>query len=125
MKYKHSIPREYSGSALRLIQDNILPTLPSVKNVLNLTESLFKYISSDDGTRYIRMLSGYRNRGSIYIYGGRKFTVVDNEPALWMFMESYQSKVLSFKHYEQNRSFPIAFAIKKKEKEDELFFNNF
>ena len=71
------------------------------------------------------MLSGYRNRGSIYIYGGRKFTVVDNEPALWMFMESYQSKVLSFNHYEKNRSFPIAFAIKKEEKEDELFSNSF
>ena len=125
MKYKHSIPKKYSGSALRLIQDNILPSLPSVKNVVNLTESLLKYVSSEYGIRYIRKLSGYRNRGSIYTYGGKKFTVADNEPALWMFMESYQSKVLSFNHYEQNRSFPIAFAIKKEEKEDKLFSNSF
>ena len=40
-------------------------------------------------------------------------------------MESCQSKVLSFKHYEQNRSFPIAFAIKKEEKEEKLFSNSF
>lgn len=111
------IIESYSGSAIDYIKKYIIPSLPSKETIIELTKSINLFIENND-FRYIRKLKGYNNRGKIYEDGPLSFTVTDNEPALWIFMECFEQRVNSFKYYHDNSIFPIAFALTKEEKKE-------
>lgn len=111
------IIESYSGSAIDYIKKYIIPSLPSKETIIELTKSINLFIENND-FRYIRKLKGYNNRGKIYEDGPLSFTVTDNEPALWIYMECFEQRVNSFKYYHDNSIFPIAFALTKEEKKE-------
>ena len=61
----------------------------------------------------LRKFKNYSNRGSKYSFEKYSFTVSDNEPALWVFMETFNQFELDFSELIENQRFPIAFAIKE------------
>ena len=109
------IIESYNGSALDYIRKYIVPSLPLKENIIEFTKSINLFIKNDN-FRYIRKLKGYNNRGKIYEDGSLSFTVTDNEPALWSYMECFELKVNSFEYYHKNSIFPIAFALTKEER---------
>jgi len=111
------IIESYNGSALGYIRKYIIPFLPSKETIIEFTKSINAFIENNN-FRYIRKLSGYNNRGKIYKLGNNEFTVTDNEPALWAFMECFEQRVNSFEDYHDHSTFPIAFALKKEEKKE-------
>ena len=111
------IIESYSGSAIDYIKKYIIPSLPSKETIIEFTKSISLFIENND-FRYIRKLKGYNNRGKIYEDGPLSFTVTDNEPALWIYMECFEQRVNSFKYYHDNSIFPIAFALTKEEKKE-------
>ena len=120
----NKFPEIFSGSGLEFISRYIIPSLPDVEKVISFTNSLIDYLKDKQKLRYVRKLKGYNLRGSEYNYKKLKFTVVDNEPALWMFMETYNNGISSFSNYENIKAFPIAFALKKEERESKHLINN-
>lgn len=84
-----------------------------IKNHLNL----ISYLEMEDPLFILRKFKHHSNRGSIYSLENDSFTVSDNEPALWVFMESYCKSELNFQYIIKNQLFPIAFAIKEEEKQ--------
>ncbi|MDG1954117.1 MAG: hypothetical protein P8I51_04380 [Polaribacter sp.] len=105
----------YKGSALNYIRKYIIPSLPLKETSIQFTKSINIFIKNNK-FRYIRKLRGYINRGNIYVDGPLSFTVTDNEPALWSYMECFELKVNSFEYYHKNSIFPIAFAITEEER---------
>ncbi|WP_299164221.1 hypothetical protein [uncultured Eudoraea sp.] len=106
----------YSGTASDYIKEIIIPSLPKVDDIISFTESLYSYLNDVNKVRYIRKFKSYPHRGNIYNEWDRTFTVTDNEPALWFYMECFEEKISDFSSYEENKSFPIAFALKSEEK---------
>ena len=84
-----------------------------IKNHLNLVE----YLERESPLFVLRKFRNHSNRGSRYTFENHSFTVSDNEPALWAFMETYYHSKLDFLDLIENQRFPIAFAIKKEEKQ--------
>jgi hypothetical protein len=85
----------------------------SIKHHLNL----INYLESESPLYVVRKFKNHSNRGNIYFYENQQFTVADNEPALWVFMESFYQVELDFSNLIENQIFPIAFAVRKDEKE--------
>jgi hypothetical protein len=83
-----------------------------IKNHLNLVE----YLESESPFFVLRKFKNYSNRGSNYSFENHSFTVSDNEPALWVFMETFNQYELDFSDLIENQLFPIAFALKKDER---------
>lgn len=83
-----------------------------IKNHLNLVE----YLESESPLYILRKFRNHSNRGSQYTFENHSFTVSDNEPALWVFMETYYQSELDFPYLIENQLFPIAFAIKRDER---------
>ena len=83
-----------------------------IKNNLNLVE----YLESESPLYILRKFRNHSNRGSQYTFENHSFTVSDNEPALWVFMETYYQSELDFPYLIENQLFPIAFAIKRDER---------
>lgn len=84
-----------------------------IKNHLNLV----KYIEMDTSLLVLRKFKNHSYRGSLFSYENCSFTVSDNEPALWVFMNTYYLFELDFKDLIENKSFPIAFALRKEERQ--------
>jgi hypothetical protein len=82
-----------------------------IKNHLNLVE----YLERESPLFVLRKFRNHSNRGSRYTFENHSFTVSDNEPALWVFMETYYQSELDFPYLIENQLFPIAFAIKRDE----------
>ena len=85
----------------------------TIKNHLNLIE----YIESKSPLFLLRKFKNHSNRGNAYCFENSSFTVSDNEPALWVFMETYYKSELDFFNLIENQILPIAFAIKAEERE--------
>lgn len=83
-----------------------------IKNHLNLVE----YLDRESLFFVLRKFKNHSNRGSNYSFENHSFTVSDNEPALWVFMETYYQSELDFPDLIENQLFPIAFALKKDER---------
>ena len=83
-----------------------------IKNHLNLIE----YLKSESPLFIVRKFKNYTNRGNQYFFEKNQFTVSDNEPAFWVFMETFYNSELNFFDLIKNQIFPIAFAIKKDER---------
>jgi len=88
-----------------------------IKNHLNLVE----YLESESPFFVLRKFKNYSNRGSNYSFENHSFTVSDNEPALWVFMETFNQFELDFSALIENQGFPIAFAIKEEEKQGNMW----
>ncbi|CAN1556616.1 hypothetical protein MCEGE10_02424 [Flavobacteriaceae bacterium] len=88
-----------------------------IKNHLNLVE----YLDRESPFFVLRKFKNHSNRGSIYSFEKHKFTVSDNEPALWVFMETYYQSELDFPNLIKNQRFPIAFALKQEEKKGNIW----
>ena len=88
-----------------------------IKNHLNLVE----YLESETPFFVLRKFKNYSNRGSNYSFENHSFTVSDNEPALWVFMETFNQFELDFSFLIENQGFPIAFAIKEEEKQGNMW----
>lgn len=88
-----------------------------IKNHLNLVA----YLEMESPLFVLRKFKHHSNRGSVYSFENHLFTVSDNEPALWVFMETYYQSNLDFLNLIQNQRFPIAFAIKKEEKQGNVW----
>jgi hypothetical protein len=83
-----------------------------IKNHLNLVE----YLEKESPFFVLRKFKNYSNRGSKYSFENHSFTVSDNEPALWVFMETFNQSELNFPYLIENHRFPIAFALEKDER---------
>jgi hypothetical protein len=117
MNNKRELLEAYKGSAKNYIRKYIIPSLPQKDNIINFTSSIYNYLEGSK-VRYIRKLKNYSSRGKIYNDGSLSFTVTDNEPALWAYMECLEQSVNSFEHYHDNSTFPIAFALRSEEKKE-------
>jgi len=101
--------KEFLNSQLR----ELLPNQDlMIKNHLNLVA----YLEKESPLFVLRKFRNHSNRGSLYYYDKHSFTVSDNEPALWVFMETYYESELDFLDLIENQRFPIAFAIKREER---------
>ncbi len=90
-----------------------------IKNHLNLIE----YLEQKSPFLVLRKFKNHTNRGSIYSFENHRFTVSDNEPALWVFMETFNRNELNFQSLIKEQSFPIAFALKEEEKSKNYWKN--
>ena len=88
-----------------------------IKNHLNLVE----YLEKEAPLFVVRKFKNHNNRGSIYYFKNHSFTVSDNEPALWVFMETFYQSELDFLNLIENQQFPIAFALKQEEKKGNIW----
>lgn len=114
---KYPSPRMEKFTSLKeFVNIQLAELLPNqdvmIKNHLNLVE----YLEKESPLFVLRKFKNHSNRGSVYSYQNHSFTVSDNEPALWVFMETYNQSELSFPDLIQNQTFPIAFAVRKEEK---------
>jgi hypothetical protein len=114
---KYPSPNIKSSNSLKEFLDlelsELLPDQDTmIKNHLNLVA----YLEMESPLFVLRKFKHHSNRGSVYSFENHSFTVSDNEPALWVFMETYYQSNLDFLNLIQNQQFPIAFAIKKEEK---------
>ena len=83
-----------------------------IKNHLNLVE----YLERESPLFILRKFGNFKSRGSLFSFENHSFTVSDNEPALWVFMETFYQYELNFIDLIENQRFPIAFALNKDEK---------
>jgi hypothetical protein len=113
--FEGKIIENYAGSALNYIRRYIIPSLPERNKLINFTSSIYLYLEGSS-IRYIRKLKNYANRGYLYKNGSLPFTVTDNEPALWAYMECFEQSLNSFEYYHENSMIPVAFALKADEK---------
>jgi len=115
---KYPNPRiEKCASLKEFLDSQLTELLPDqdlmIKNHLNLIE----YFESESPLFILRKFQNYNNRGNQYFFEKKhQFTVSDNEPALWVFMETFYKSELDFFDLIENQKFPIAFALKKEEK---------
>lgn len=89
----------------------------TIMNHLNLV----KYLETNPPLYVLRKFKNYNNRGSNYSFNNQKFTVSDNEPALWVFIETFNETKLAFSELYKNKLFPIAFALKAEEKQNNIW----
>lgn len=90
------------------------------------SNSLYSYLEDSSAIRIIRKFKGYDFRGTKFLYKDQAFIVSDNEPALWVHMENLNSgSNLNFKQIIENEHFPIAFALRKDERQKELVYWNY
>ena len=110
--------KPYEGNASTYIRQVIIPSLPKVEDIIAFTESLYAYLLDSERVRYIRKFKSYNSRGRLYNHEAYSFTVTDNEPAIWIYMECFEPLIRDFLFYEERKLFPVAFAIRKNEKPD-------
>jgi len=115
MNNKRELLEAYKGSAKNYIRKYIIPSLPQKDNIINFTSSIYNYLEGSK-VRYIRKLKNYSSRGKIYNDGSLSFTVTDNEPALWAYMECLEQSVNSFEHYHATLLFQLLSLLEAKKK---------
>ncbi|WP_353085066.1 hypothetical protein [Flavobacterium sp.] len=119
---KYPSPKNKRCTTLKEFLDlEISELLPNqditIKNHINLVN----YLESESPFFVLRKFKNYSNRGSNYFFENYSFTVSDNEPALWVFMETFNQFELDFSALIENQGFPIAFAIKEEEKQGNIW----
>jgi hypothetical protein len=114
-------PDSYKGSAKEFIKHIIIPSLPPEENILYWNNSLKRYLDDKYNLRIVRRFLSFKDRGRIYHSGIDSFTVSDNEPALWMFMNSYEKPNSSLKEIIDEKVIPVSFIKEKKTYSSPLF----
>lgn len=97
----------YHGSAKKYINEIILPQLPISDRLVQFYYSLNKLLERNNTLRIIRKCSGYNSRGALYKVNGQRFTVTDNEAALWIYREAlFGTEEFSFSKAIEKELFP-------------------
>ena len=113
----------YKGSAIKYIADVIIPQLPDSERLIHFYHSLNEYLDHEGRLRIIRKSKNYNRRGKEYEINRHRFTVTDNEAALWVYMESLNnSEDFSFIEAIEKEEFPIAFALTQVERQEKLVY---
>ena len=120
-----SSAKVYHGSAVNYIKTVLLTELPDSSTMIDYSKNLRKYLSDSKNLRIIRKNKNYLFRGTRYSSFFRDFTVADNEPALWVYMECIDNLEVDYKSSIENQHIPVAFAIKKEEKLNGLYYKNY
>lgn len=115
---------KFKGSAIEYINKYIIPSLPKNNVLIEFSDSLDNYLKNKDSIRIIRKFRDSKFRGSRYTHQNINYIVSDNEAALWIYMESMEDGVIDYHKTIKNERMPIAFAIKKEERERGLIYNN-
>lgn len=113
----------YKGSAIKYIADVIIPQLPDSERLIHFYHSLNEYLDNEERLRIIRKSKNYNSRGKEYEINQHRFTVTDNEAALWIYMESLNNTGgFSFIEAIEKEEFPIAFALTQVERQEKLVY---
>ena len=113
----------YKGSAIKYIADVIIPQLPDSERLIHFYHSLNEYLENVERLRIIRKSKSYNSRGKEYEINQHRFTVTDNETALWIYMESLNNTgKFSFIKAIEKEEFPIAFALTQVERKEDLVY---
>ena len=112
--------QKYHGSAGKYIREYIIPFLPLPENIIRYNKSLQLYLQNPD-LYIVRKSAKYNLRGNKFILDKAEFIPSDNEAAFWYYMECYLGHSHDFKELVESQSFPIAFALKKNEKEKNIW----
>lgn len=116
----------YQGSAITYITEVIIPQLPDSKILIHFYQSLNNYLVEKEALRIIRKSRNYNLRGKEYKINQHRFTVTDNEAALWVYMESLNDiGEFSFMKAIENEEFPIAFALTQIERNENLVYTKY
>ena len=108
MTFNKFLPEKYDGSASYYIEKYIIPFLPKKYNIIEFTNSIYSYLNNPNNVRYVRKFGKYKLRGKLYSEE-KLFTVCDNEPALWFYLECFEDTIKKFQEYHKEKKFPIAF----------------
>ena len=119
------MPRIEKFTSLKeFLNSQLAELLPNQDTMIKHHLNLVDYLESETPLFILRKFKNHSNRGSIYSFENHSFTVSDNEPALWVFMETFNQTELDFLDLIENQRFPIAFAIKKEEKQGNVWGTN-
>ena len=112
-------PESYNGSAIDFIRSVIVQSLPPVENTIYWNNSVREYLGFTSNIRIVRRFLSFKDRGKIYESEMNSFTVSDNEPALWMYMNSFDEPHETLSQLIDKKKIPISFI-----KENNIFFNS-
>ena len=119
-KYPSSRIETYT-SFKEFLNSQLVELLPNQDIMIKHHLNLVKYIGSESPLFVVRRFGRHMFRGNVYFYENHNFTVADNEPALWVFMESFYKTPLDFQDLIENQRFPIAMIIPEKEKLENIW----
>lgn len=119
---KYPSSRKYTPTSVKeFLNLQLTELLPNQDIMIKHHLNLVKYLESETPLFILRKFSKQNKRGNLYTFKNHQFTVSDNEPALWVFMESYYKTQLDFKDLIENKRFPIAFIIPEEEKQGNVW----
>ena len=119
---KYPSPRVETCTSLKeFLNFQFAELLPDQDTMIENHLNLVAYLEMKNPLFVLRKFRNHSNRGSLYSFENDSFIVSDNEPALWVFMETYYQFKLDFLDLIENQRFPIAFAIKKEEKQGNVW----
>jgi hypothetical protein len=107
-------PESYNGSAIDFIRSVIIKSLPPVENTIYWNNSVKDYLGFKSNIRIVRKFLSFKDRGEVYESGFDSFTVSDNEPALWMYMNSFEQPNATLSQLIDEKKIPISFIKKRK-----------
>lgn len=107
-------PESYHGSATDFIRSVIIKSLPPVENTIYWNNSVKDYLRFKSNIRIVRRFLSFKERGKIYKSGFDSFTVSDNEPALWMYMNSFEEPNATLSQLIDEKKIPISFIRESK-----------
>lgn len=105
----NGFPKSYKGSAIDFIRSVIIKSLPPVENTIYWSNSTREYLKNSSNVRIVRRFLSFKDRGKIYESGLNSFTVSDNEPALWMYMNSFDEPSETLIQLIDEKKIPISF----------------
>lgn len=109
-------PEKYRGSAKEYIRNFVITNLPSSNCSSTWHLNLNDYLNNHNDL-IIRRAGDHTERGHWRSGDGFRLMISDNEPAVWAFMEAFKGESANLEKSMLDQSFPIAFALKKNEKQ--------
>lgn len=100
----------FKGFASDYIKSVLIPSLPNPDHMIDYTKSILDYLQDCSNLRYVRKFKEYKLRGEVYKLH-KTFTVTDNEPALWCYMECKTGNPKKFVFHEKENLFPIGWIL--------------
>lgn len=102
-------PQSYNGSATTFIRNVIIKSLPPVENTIYWNNSIKEYLEFKFKIRIVRIFLSFKERGKVYESDFESFTVSDNEPALWMYMNSFEEPNATLSQLIDEKKIPISY----------------
>jgi hypothetical protein len=118
----HDIPKKEIDSSDYILKE-IIPRLPNVSDLIKTNNNIIEYLNTRN-LKIIRGLKNYKVRGKEYHFGNENFTICDNEPALFKYMETLEGSFNTIQEQILNQVFPIAFALEEEEANQTRIYTN-